>query len=241
MIKFFRKKRYDEIGKSKKSSRNYLKYAIGEIVLVVVGILIALSINNLSEGIKESKKESLTITILSEEIEKNLSNIEEDFTNNAQILDSLTLYLKGELVKTNEYEKAQFISYVLNYNWGLLEYPTLEQELGPSRIIKNASELSSSFKALNTAHLTLGFQLNYLNELFNNQTVPYLLEAGAGTGLINTMFQYNSEVPKLSRLYGTEALNNILSIQQLFLLSYNRRIQTLINQSTETLKILQGI
>lgn len=82
--------------KSKKSWRNYLKYAIGEIVLVVVGILIALSINNLSENIKERKKERLTITILSEEIDKNLAIIKEDFTNNNEILDSLTLYLKGE-------------------------------------------------------------------------------------------------------------------------------------------------
>ncbi|RIA09208.1 hypothetical protein OE09_1037 [Flavobacteriaceae bacterium MAR_2010_72] len=44
MIKFFRKIRYDLMGNNKTSK--YLKYAIGEIVLVVVGILIALSINN---------------------------------------------------------------------------------------------------------------------------------------------------------------------------------------------------
>ncbi|RIA09057.1 hypothetical protein OE09_0885 [Flavobacteriaceae bacterium MAR_2010_72] len=44
MIKFFRKIRYNlmETGKTGK----YLKYAIGEIILVVIGILIALSINN---------------------------------------------------------------------------------------------------------------------------------------------------------------------------------------------------
>lgn len=36
---------------------NYLKYALGEIVLVVIGILIALSINNLSEYKKDRKKE----------------------------------------------------------------------------------------------------------------------------------------------------------------------------------------
>jgi len=35
----------------------YLKYAIGEIILVVIGILIALSINNWNEGRKNSIKE----------------------------------------------------------------------------------------------------------------------------------------------------------------------------------------
>ena len=47
MIKFFRKTRYDLMEKNK--TGKYFKYAIGEIVLVVIGILIALSINNWNE------------------------------------------------------------------------------------------------------------------------------------------------------------------------------------------------
>ncbi|MFT6699485.1 MAG: hypothetical protein ACJAVD_000984, partial [Porticoccaceae bacterium] len=44
MIKFFRKIRYDLMEKNK--TGKYLKYAIGEILLVVIGILFALQINN---------------------------------------------------------------------------------------------------------------------------------------------------------------------------------------------------
>lgn len=44
MIKFFRKIRQDLLSKGK--TGKYLKYAIGEIILVVIGILIALQINN---------------------------------------------------------------------------------------------------------------------------------------------------------------------------------------------------
>jgi len=50
MIKFFRKIRYDLMEKNK--TGKYLKYAIGEIVLVVIGILIALQINNWNENRK---------------------------------------------------------------------------------------------------------------------------------------------------------------------------------------------
>ena len=54
MIKFFRKIRYDLIEKNPTSAKasagaktgKYFKYAIGEIILVVVGILIALQVNN---------------------------------------------------------------------------------------------------------------------------------------------------------------------------------------------------
>lgn len=48
MIKFFQKIRQDLLNKGE--TGKYLKYAIGEIVLVVIGILIALSINNWNDG-----------------------------------------------------------------------------------------------------------------------------------------------------------------------------------------------
>jgi len=61
MIKFFRQIRFylmseNKTGKPAWPAGRYLKYAIGEIVLVVIGILIALQINNWNE---EEKKEIL--------------------------------------------------------------------------------------------------------------------------------------------------------------------------------------
>ena len=55
MIKFFRKIRYNLMEGNK--TGKYFKYAIGEIVLVVIGILIALSINNWNQSNNQSKKE----------------------------------------------------------------------------------------------------------------------------------------------------------------------------------------
>lgn len=55
MIKFFSKIRYSLIKQNK--SGKYFKYAIGEIILVVIGVLIALSINNWNENRKNSIKE----------------------------------------------------------------------------------------------------------------------------------------------------------------------------------------
>ncbi len=53
MIKFFRKIRYNLMATGK--TAKYLKYAIGEIVLVVIGILIALQVNNWNEDQIEKK------------------------------------------------------------------------------------------------------------------------------------------------------------------------------------------
>ena len=62
MIKIFRKIRQNLLSEGK--TGKYLKYAIGEIFLVVVGILIALQINNWNERNQNQKKEILYLTRL---------------------------------------------------------------------------------------------------------------------------------------------------------------------------------
>jgi hypothetical protein len=52
-MKLFRRIRHKLILDNKKIQ--YLKYALGEIVLVVIGILIALQINNWNQSVKDKK------------------------------------------------------------------------------------------------------------------------------------------------------------------------------------------
>ena len=74
MIKFLRKLRYDFIETGK--TRKYLKYAIGEIILVMIGILLALQVNNWNNRqIEISKEETI------------LKNLQIDFKNNIDNLD----------------------------------------------------------------------------------------------------------------------------------------------------------
>ena len=75
MIKFFRKIRYDLMEKNK--TGKYLKYAIGEIVLVVIGILIALSINNWNENRKEDNISQEYLKGINNDIIKDLEQIDE--------------------------------------------------------------------------------------------------------------------------------------------------------------------
>ncbi len=67
MIKFFRKIRYTLMEQNKTSK--YIKYAIGEIFLVVIGILIALSINNWNQERKDRILEKEYLTRLKKDIE----------------------------------------------------------------------------------------------------------------------------------------------------------------------------
>jgi hypothetical protein len=72
MIKFFRKIRQKLLSEGK--TGKYLKYAIGEIVLVVIGILIALQINNWNENNKQREKEKVILENLKTSLAEDILN-----------------------------------------------------------------------------------------------------------------------------------------------------------------------
>ena len=74
MIKFFRKIRYKLMSENKTS--RYFKYAIGEIVLVVIGILIALQINTWNQEFTEKKQERFILQRLQNDIYSDITQIE---------------------------------------------------------------------------------------------------------------------------------------------------------------------
>ena len=74
----------------------YLKYAIGEIVLVVIGILIALSINNWNEKQKQDRSISSHLEILEQNLTEDkiqLQSLKENITKRKLAADSAMLQM----------------------------------------------------------------------------------------------------------------------------------------------------
>jgi hypothetical protein len=82
MINFFRKIRRGLLSENKFSK--YLLYAIGEIILVVIGILIALQINNWNENRINDKNEQIYLSGLKEEFQLSKMKLEELIAVNHQ-------------------------------------------------------------------------------------------------------------------------------------------------------------
>ena len=75
MLTFLRKIRKSLI--QSQSVRNYLVYAIGEILLVMVGILLALTVNNWNEARKLLHKEIKIYKEIHSELAETLINVTE--------------------------------------------------------------------------------------------------------------------------------------------------------------------
>lgn len=92
MIKFFRRIRQKLLSENKFSK--YLLYAIGEIILVVIGILIALQINTWNEGQKTREKERNYLALVKQEMSSNLLSIQQEHEVLNEFLDNLNQILE---------------------------------------------------------------------------------------------------------------------------------------------------
>ncbi|RRQ47902.1 hypothetical protein DZC72_16245 [Maribacter algicola] len=98
MIKFFRKIRQKLLSENKFSK--YLIYAIGEIVLVVIGILIALQINNWNEARKIGKVEKEILNVLLEDLNSAKEFSKEYIRSEQNYLDIIETILHNDSLKT---------------------------------------------------------------------------------------------------------------------------------------------
>ncbi|MAX69627.1 MAG: hypothetical protein CMC76_00780, partial [Flavobacteriaceae bacterium] len=89
MIKFFRKIRRNLLSEQK--TAKYFKYAIGEIILVVIGILIALQINNWNDNNKKNELE-----------QEALYNLKVDFELNKKELENIIASTESSINKSLE-------------------------------------------------------------------------------------------------------------------------------------------
>ena len=79
MLKFFRKIRQTMLAENRFSK--YMLYAIGEIILVVIGILIALQINNANEDRKSAIQENLYLQRLLSENKDDINTFKDNISN----------------------------------------------------------------------------------------------------------------------------------------------------------------
>ena len=96
MIKFFKKIRQNILSEGK--TGKYFKYAIGEIVLVVIGIVIALQLNNWNESRKnedEFKAVLQQIYTIVDQDSENLKLIRYQLSEQIKIIDSIVRHPEG--------------------------------------------------------------------------------------------------------------------------------------------------
>ena len=133
MIKFFRHIRQSLIMKNQ--TGRYFKYAIGEIILVVIGILIALQINNWNENQKNIAKEQQILLSLREEFRQNIKELKFDHQINLSSINALVTLLNFD-------ETADFETKTIDSLMGqAFDFATFDARLGVINDISSSGNL----------------------------------------------------------------------------------------------------
>jgi hypothetical protein len=133
MIKFFRKIRQKMLTENK--FNKYLIYAIGEIILVVIGILIALQINNLNETKKEQTITNLYLSGFVSDLKKDRTQL--DNLINVRKRQSASAKALHNMIETNDYVLDSFFGhfyYLFPFHIFRPNTNTLEEVLNSSHL-----------------------------------------------------------------------------------------------------------
>lgn len=217
MFKFFRNIRQSLLMKDKITK--YYKYAFGEIVLVVIGILIALSINNWNEARKNRIEQLILINNIIEDLRLDSIHINKSLSevgNQKRLVDDL-------ISKSLNNEKK------LNYQLiGLLRFSSDFRPISQRNHSVSVSNLDDEFiRELLQGYFieedkVLDIFLEYV-DIIHNKIRPYLSETGMHN--LESLYKYKDNeslhVPLHPEIL-EEQLKNI-KFQQLL---YERRLKT---------------
>ncbi|MEX0997367.1 MAG: hypothetical protein WDZ45_09995 [Flavobacteriaceae bacterium] len=130
MIKLFRNIRKKLIEQNK--VRNYFFYAIGEIILVVIGILIALQVNNLNESKAKNSQEAVYLNFILDDLllqKQENSTQRKSITEHISIDNQLIEYISNRFMVGNDQRtevKSVLSTLVVGRTYGAYEATFLD-------------------------------------------------------------------------------------------------------------------
>ena len=178
MIKFFRKIRQKLLSENKLSK--YLIYATGEILLVVIGILIALQVNNWNENKNLENKTMVSLSFLAEELnsnkrilKSNIDLIKFDIQTGFNLIDSLNNNSISE-----ENKNTYLLDKILELGpirVGSLTTNSLEEMISSGNYSTiNSETVKENLLAYNSEIENMNYELRRFEEYWRTIESPYI-------------------------------------------------------------------
>jgi uncharacterized protein DUF6090 len=172
MLNFLRKIRLKEM------NGRYFKYAIGEIVLVVVGILIALSINNWNEGRKATNKEQVFKEQLLSDAYVDATFYESRQVGLTQSVDSYNELLRladGHKMDTLKMHTRMLYMYYASQSKLIQNHPSAVDQISDPALIKLLQNYFGTYEFVSTS---MGFHNRALETHFTPFRIQHFKAIG---------------------------------------------------------------
>lgn len=252
MIRLFRKIRQNLLSENRYSL--YILYAAGEILLVIVGIIIALQIGKWNESRKENNAELQLYVDLLEDLELENYNIER-YIDQVNSYDDLHVQVYDEMRGKAEYDPGQIYNFLLwfhRYNMFLTDkYQESLSALGNDRIhdnlknyIRQENNTNGSVEEWNEHQLQhvrpylSSYGINNTDAMFNDQLDEFAPIINT-TDLINhAQLERQYKSPEFDQLLFTIRFKTLWMAQNfLWLREVNRELQLILSQELALTKL----
>ena len=225
----------------KNKTGKYFKYAIGEIVLVVIGILIALQINNANETKKNHIRELKYLTNIKEEIKEDLLTLEmgwfKNYSKKIKALENTREFIMGNYKPIDNVKFINDVGYGAIYSRANFTATSIiYKEListGNLDLILDDDIRSQIIDYYETQE----FIINYANSIrseyatYSNSIKPYNPKFPNEVNIL--------EIPRILKMIRTEEFHSLLNQEFAFAYAINRQLEYQKKMSNELHKNIE--
>ena len=223
MIKVFRKIRQKLLIENR--FKKYLLYAIGEIVLVIIGILIALQINNWNEQNKIERDLETSLKAMTDEVEENIQFLSKEKKSFEARIERIKK-LKNNKANTKDLEELLYYIAQDVSSKPFEKVFELVKEDKSLKLIKDKQLIKKINKFYEYSLADLDKLSEWHNGFVRNNIDPYILEKiPSENGLVDPAI--------VKKLMKQVKLNNIINYQNIFYKTYVNACNEIIKQAQE--------
>jgi len=189
----------------------YSRYAIGEILLVVIGILIALQVDGWNEERIQKKQSDQVLLNLKEEIEESKRELEDAINYLEQRVDKRLEFLNNRASDLSDSDKINRISDMIFFYTESIKLPIIESELGPEKKIIQWPGLTRKMQNLSESVAYYNKGIEYLENDMYSSVLPYSVRQGliidlmVSNGMLKSQEYINADV------YDSENFRNVIA------------------------------
>ena len=198
---------------SENKTGRYFKYAIGEIILVVIGILIALQVNNWNEKRVKLNNERNLIASIVEEVKASKINLSNDLKTNNEILNNMSLYLDDQLPESDRESSA--LLYLSAHNNIYVELPLILSVLENNETTPiSDTHLLKFLRELNSLKTKMSISETFLDDFWNSNMSEFLIRKKFAFSVVDKVIRKKvSKDINYRSLYDDDEYKNLLSIK----------------------------
>ena len=207
--------------------RKYLLYAIGEIVLVVIGILIAVSLNNANEERKATLEVKQIANKVQKKIEKDIGSIQELREILFEDLKLYNLYLSKK--EKSDKERLYIVSqtpYLVTINVDFLDYSSvISSSLDKATILNDT--LSKKLLEIDQLYTTASKSLSAMEALIGNELIANITHIKDNYDWYEKLVTAGTFTPEeFTYFESIDYRNRVVHMKFLYLESYGQMLET---------------